>query len=822
MLAGQGPFRLQGRLQGRVTVSKSTATCLVMWRDLVLCGTAEGSLILHSSSQPQQQPQVMVLKPKRPVLKLVKAFANTCVLALCGGEVFCFELVNGLLTRRVVGELHAFAMPVVDICVNQRGPPDWGLCVITSDFRLHLFSSFSPSHLVEPLRELACPIDLGGNVQSCWYENVLCVGGSLAVVLIGDDDGEVPKRIPINLGESAALVILPLPEGRILISTGLLAVLVDLGGNPVLNQPVMAFSSPALQMICSGPYLVSVFADRRVDVAHCKSPGNVVQRLVLANAAPCLASANPYLFGELLYLLEQDGEMPCAFAIGLANQHSETLFRMAEPLALMDRLRESFVLEEGDDEDLPDLTQRALSLVGESFPPSCLDKIKELERFVYVLAGQRALRQGGREAWEYFQLADLRPAQLLDDEDDRTLAATPSDVLDYTAAWRASHKPDREVDTMFVRFLLRQGFSNELQALCLDATNRCDVDAVLAELDSKSPLAAAHLRSTQRLAGNERAVVQAYMTLQQPQHVCRVLLQTGGQHDLAQAVVPWMLAHCELDDLATVFKLYSEQLKVSHEQVLSSPVAQPRYLLALLGEFRECDAASSARQFTAALEEAVALGKDGKLQVLGDMLLGKVKHNQELAGACVELLQVSASKSALTRERIGCLLALGRHREALEIYVNELRDFAGAERYCLQQRYEEDAWVMLVRLLLETDLPRALEVLSRHGKRVNALEAVRSLPPSVAVHNLHSFLRQALEQSAHAARIARVDKNLGKSVHFKARVALLARQRRYVLLTATDRCSRCQQRFTQPFGFVRHPTGALWHVTCPQPNNNTS
>ncbi|KAH9262411.1 hypothetical protein BASA82_000533 [Batrachochytrium salamandrivorans] len=117
---GPRPVSAAGQTAGQVTVSKSTATCLVMWRDLVLCGTAEGSLILHSSSQPQQQPQVMVLKPKRPVLKLVKAFANTCVLALCGGEVFCFELVNGLLTRRVVGELHAFAMPVVDICVNQR------------------------------------------------------------------------------------------------------------------------------------------------------------------------------------------------------------------------------------------------------------------------------------------------------------------------------------------------------------------------------------------------------------------------------------------------------------------------------------------------------------------------------------------------------------------------------------------------------------------------------------------------------------------------------------------------------------------------------
>jgi hypothetical protein len=166
-MLGKGPFRLGEKRTGRVSAAKADATCLIMLSPTqVVIGTAAGQVILSSSAT---QTQVAVLKPKRAVTRMVKVF--NFLLALCGGELFVLELAT--MAKQTLSVFQPLKdLVVVDLCVNQRGPPDWGLCIVTSDRTLHLFANFTPNSF-EKLREIPVAESLVGSVlQCCWYETV--------------------------------------------------------------------------------------------------------------------------------------------------------------------------------------------------------------------------------------------------------------------------------------------------------------------------------------------------------------------------------------------------------------------------------------------------------------------------------------------------------------------------------------------------------------------------------------------------------------------------------------------------------------------------
>lgn len=101
---------------------------------------------------------------------------------------------------------------------------------------------------------------------------------------------------------------------------------------------------------------------------------------------------------------------------------------------------------------------------------------------------------------------------------------------------------------------------------------------------------------------------------------------------------------------------------------------------------------------------------------------------------------------------------LGRHDSALETYVYRLQDYLGAEEYCKRvykpSTETSQIFLTLLRIYLRpspsSPLPTpqllgpALELISRHSPRLDAVETLDLLPPLVPARDLEAFLKEAL------------------------------------------------------------------------------
>ncbi|KAF7795997.1 hypothetical protein EIP86_007166 [Pleurotus ostreatoroseus] len=126
---------------------------------------------------------------------------------------------------------------------------------------------------------------------------------------------------------------------------------------------------------------------------------------------------------------------------------------------------------------------------------------------------------------------------------------------------------------------------------------------------------------------------------------------------------------------------------------------------------------------------------------------------------------------------------MGRHDSALEIYVYRLQDFLKAEEYC-KRIYKPDGetknvFLTLLRIYLRptvnTDvdlLTPALDLVSRHGHKLDEVETLQILPPMVTAQDVRTFLISAL-------RAPRFDRRVVKDVS-KARDEQVARKLMYL------------------------------------------
>ncbi|THH01628.1 hypothetical protein EW026_g1133 [Hermanssonia centrifuga] len=126
---------------------------------------------------------------------------------------------------------------------------------------------------------------------------------------------------------------------------------------------------------------------------------------------------------------------------------------------------------------------------------------------------------------------------------------------------------------------------------------------------------------------------------------------------------------------------------------------------------------------------------------------------------------------------------LGRHDNALEIYVYRLQDFQKAEEYC-KRVYQpnsptQNVFLTLLRIYLRPTiklsvdlLAPALDLISRHSPRLDEIETLRLLPPLVTAKDIRAFLVEAL-------RAPVFDRKVVKEVE-KAREEQVARKLMYL------------------------------------------
>lgn len=127
---------------------------------------------------------------------------------------------------------------------------------------------------------------------------------------------------------------------------------------------------------------------------------------------------------------------------------------------------------------------------------------------------------------------------------------------------------------------------------------------------------------------------------------------------------------------------------------------------------------------------------------------------------------------------------LGRHDQALELYVYRLQDYAKAEEYvhhllqlcciltyCLC-RYckwvyrpegpSSQVYLTLLRTYLQPTIKQppnllapALELICRHSPRLDSVEALQLIPPLVTTREIQAFLRDALHAPLFDSKVLR-------------------------------------------------------------------
>ncbi|XP_018576853.1 vam6/Vps39-like protein [Anoplophora glabripennis] len=193
---------------------------------------------------------------------------------------------------------------------------------------------------------------------------------------------------------------------------------------------------------------------------------------------------------------------------------------------------------------------------------------------------------------------------------------------------------------------------------------------------------------------------------------------------------------------------------------------------------------------------------------------------------------------SLLEERAIILGRLGKHEEALNIYVRALGDVEKAETYC-RKVYDkglqgsQNVYASLIKLILDpnscqltlpglvlspktaqADLELALQLLEQHASRMNPLQALQILPDSVPVSRIHKFLSVALYNVIQDRRRVQLMKGLLYAEHLQCQEMKLALQSQHVLVTELNVCPVCKKRFGNQSALVRYPNGDVVHYSC--------
>ncbi|KAG7199401.1 hypothetical protein KM043_014032 [Ampulex compressa] len=215
-----------------------------------------------------------------------------------------------------------------------------------------------------------------------------------------------------------------------------------------------------------------------------------------------------------------------------------------------------------------------------------------------------------------------------------------------------------------------------------------------------------------------------------------------------------------------------------------------------------------------------------------------------------ETILVHFPFDSLFEERAIILGRLGRHQQAISIYISLLNDIPRALQYCdsvyarhqsqdsaEKQKQSDDAeeiYVLLIQQLLhpdnegvlmagcssemqkttQPDLEMALQLLEQHASKINPLKALDILPDTVPIGRLKHFLEVSLQKNLNLRRLMQVQKGLLYAEHLQVQEKRMHYESQSVLMTEFNICPVCKKRFGNQSAFARYPNGDIVHYSC--------
>ncbi|KAF5392213.1 hypothetical protein D9757_001433 [Collybiopsis confluens] len=173
----------------------------------------------------------------------------------------------------------------------------------------------------------------------------------------------------------------------------------------------------------------------------------------------------------------------------------------------------------------------------------------------------------------------------------------------------------------------------------------------------------------------------------------------------------------------------------------------------------------------------------------------------------VDRLYGLLSSEDLYEARAILLGKLGRHDQALELYVYRLHNYLKAEEYC-KQYYQpgtetSNVFLTLLRVYLRPTvkmnvdlLQPALELISRHSRRLDTTEALQLLPPLVTMNDVRTFLVEGLRIPIFDTEVVR---QIGKARNDQIARQLMSLQTKRVKITDSRIVTRGSDLRLSPF-----------------------
>lgn len=206
----------------------------------------------------------------------------------------------------------------------------------------------------------------------------------------------------------------------------------------------------------------------------------------------------------------------------------------------------------------------------------------------------------------------------------------------------------------------------------------------------------------------------------------------------------------------------------------------------------------------------------------------------------------------LFEERAIILGRLGRHKQAISIYINLLNDVPKAIQYCNnvygkfesqsgadvnKQDGSDEVHITLIQQLLkpdndgvsdlmmaghvpemqrtaQPDLETALELLEEHASKIKPLKVLEVLPDNVPIGRIKHFLEASLQNNINEKRRMQVLKGLLYAEHLQVQEQRMHYQSQSVLMTEFNVCPVCKKRFGNQSAFARYPNGDIVHYSC--------
>ncbi|XP_022644314.1 vam6/Vps39-like protein isoform X2 [Varroa destructor] len=181
---------------------------------------------------------------------------------------------------------------------------------------------------------------------------------------------------------------------------------------------------------------------------------------------------------------------------------------------------------------------------------------------------------------------------------------------------------------------------------------------------------------------------------------------------------------------------------------------------------------------------------------------------------------------------------LGRHQDALTIYIHVLRDLKRAEDYCVEQYLgkkacDRNVFIILLTLYItpakiclkaldisapaaESDPPDIMEILNlldRHVDKLDPLRAIEMLPPEVPLQKLEEFITKLLKEQSIQLSKLRVLNALLLSDNVKAKLLKFNLVKFCVTIDDSKLCDICQRRINRSV-FVHTEKGQIVHYAC--------